>query len=94
MRAARLAVHTARQARASLHRGDLEMAVRLVAATGTQVGLVMAAAASAPPYVTAHGVARSYMRASNVFALVVGEVAAVAGARCAVMVARVPGVRL
>lgn len=79
MRSARLAVHTARKARSALRRGDLRMAVHLVAATGTQVGLVMAA--ETPAYVSAAGHARAYARASNVFALVVGEVAQAAGER-------------
>lgn len=83
MRAARLAIRTARKARSCLHRGDLGMAVRLVAAAGTQVGLILAAPQL--PHMTAVGLARAYMRASNVFALVVGEVAREAGARHAVM---------
>ncbi len=90
VRAARLAVRTARLARASLHRGNLEMAVRLVAASGTQVGLVIAA--TMPPHMSAAGLARAYMRASNVFALVVGEVAAAAGQR-RVVVLRAPEVQ-
>jgi hypothetical protein len=88
MRAARLAVKCARKARAALQRGDVSMAIRLIAAAGTQVGLTIAAAP--PAHLTALGYARAYMRASNCVHHVLGEIVSVAGGMCAVVL-RAPG---
>lgn len=79
MRSARLAVRAARLARQALRRGDLEMAVKLVAAAGTQIGL-----AARPRDGLVFPL--SYLRASAAVCFVVEEIAAAAGKRRAVMV--------
>ncbi len=79
MRPARLAVRVARRARICLLRGDLEMAVMLIVAAGSQLGR------AARPR-DGEVFPSAYLRASGVVHHVATQVAAVAGARRAVMV--------
>ncbi len=78
MRNARLAIRCSRQARKCLLRGDLEMAVMLIVSAGSQLGQ------AARPR-DGEVFPSAYLRASNVVHHVASQVAAVAGARCAVM---------